>query len=465
MKNKAVLRILALAVAIFTLCQIFTFTVSAVDEVPYPKTARSAMIYCVTSDQLLWEKNSDVRVYPASTVKMMTAILALEHYAGAYDTKITIDAACTKNVGGNSIKLRVDEIVTVEQLISALIVGGANDAAQTLAINIAGSTAAFVDMMNEKAKEIGMTDTYYANPTGLHNGAMYTTAEDVLKIALYARNIGRFMDLCNIVRYDMEATNISRVRNIVNKNYFVSPHAGYYYSYVDGMNSGSTPEAGYCTVASATKDGVSYICIIMGAAVQEDIIKEAETITHEDGTVEEIPAEVKRTVLSYVEARSLLNWAFKNYDYITVADASDLICEMPVNLSSAVDHVTLVPKNEIELYLPSDIDMKTEIVRTWELDSESLDAPIKAGTKVGTMTLTYKGEKVAEVDLVTRNNVERDEWLFIIDQIVDASKTPGFRLSAIALIIAIAAYVYGMSVARTKRKKAAEREYYKNKPF
>jgi len=464
--NKAVIRIIALAIMTLTLCQLFAVSAFAVTEVPYPKTSRSAILYCITSGDILWEKNPDVRVYPASTVKIMTAIIALEHYAGAYDTNITIDASCIKNTSGNRIKLREGEVVTADQLINALIVGGANDAAQALAVNIAGSTAAFVDMMNEKAKAIGMENTYYANPTGLHNGTMYTTASDVMTLALYAKNIGRFMDICGVARYDMEATNISKVRNIVNKNYFVSPNSGYYYSVVDGMNSGSTPEAGYCTVATAIQDGVSYLCIVMGAGVQEDIVKEAETITHEDGTIEEItPAEVKRTVLSYGECRALINWALKNYGYLTVAGASDLVWEMPVNLSSSVDHVTLVPKHEIELYLPTDIDMETEIRRTWTLDSESIDAPIKAGTKVGVLTLTYEGEKVAEVELVTRNNVERDEWLYIFNQISEASKTPGFRLCAIALIIAVVAYIYGTSIARARRKKAEEREYYKNKPF
>ena len=155
--------------------------------------AKYAVLYNLENDQILFEKEIDAAVYPASTVKIMTAVLALEYYEGRLDTPITVKPEAIKNISGNNIALSAGETFRAEQLIGALIVGNANDAAVTLAFEISGSVEEFADRMNQKAAEMGMTHTVFKNPTGMHHKNMVSTVSDILILAKYAFNMPQFM--------------------------------------------------------------------------------------------------------------------------------------------------------------------------------------------------------------------------------------------------------------------------------
>lgn len=459
-------RIIALAVTVLMLLPLFTVPASALTY-PEPQTAKAALIYCSTADEVLWSYNMDEQIYPASTVKLMVAILALEHFEGHYDDMITCTADGVRRITGNRISLREGEIVAVIDLISAVIIGGANDASQVLAIEIGGSVEGFVDLMNKKAQEMGMTHTVYTNPTGIHDDAMVTTLRDILTISAYAQKITRFMELADTPRYHMEGTNISHERYVTNRNYFISTTSTseYYYSIVTGMNAGSTAEAGNCVIATCTIDGVSFIAIVMGAESETVLVAPAGPILDEEGNVVGIREkdEMKTTVFSYREAKSLLDWAITGFSYMKVVDSSTMICEISVRLAQNVDHVTLLPEKAVELFLPNDVDIANDIGLSWSLDGESMDAPVKTGDKAGELLLHYKGEVVATVPLVAKNNIERSEWLRIGDGIQKASQTLGFRIILLAAGIGIVAYVIGVAVWRSRKKKAARIEFYRGK--
>jgi D-alanyl-D-alanine carboxypeptidase (penicillin-binding protein 5/6) len=225
-----------------------------------------------------------------------------------------------------------------------------------------------VILMNKKAKELGARDTFYTNPSGVHDPDMLTTAADTAKIALYAGKHSIFKEIAKLDVYIMRPTNKSKERRIYNRNYFIATNAEYKYrsESVTGMNAGSTEEAGYCVVATSFYDNSEYLCIVMGAERDEEYI------------------------YSYVEAAKLLDWAYNNFDYITVLSASEVICEIPVKLSAKMDYVTLMPQESIKLYLPDDVSIKDDITLNWSLNETELVAPVSEGQIVGVLTAIYR---------------------------------------------------------------------------
>ncbi len=379
----------------FVLCAVMLFPILLSvpsGAIQYPEITHSDhfYVYSMDNDTVLYSKGATDRISPGPTVKLMTALLAIETFYNDLDREITVTKPMLSGTYGNSIGLQADETVRAEWLINALIVGCANDAASVLAHVISGSLEGFVQLMNRRAEELGATHTHYTNPTGLDNENMYTTVEDIALLARYLGQYSLFTEISAKSTYYMPATNLSEERRIYNKNYLISTAMEYkYYSpSVTGMIAGNTPNAGYCVVATSEYSNSKYLCIVMGS-------------TRDD-----------TEYYNYTTTQELLNWAYSSYSYITVLDESSIIAEVPVSMSAGIDHVTLMPQNSVTLYLPSDIDVGAEIRRTWKLDADSLDAPVEAGQKVGTLSLIYQGKEIAQVDLVTKSAVERSKWLY-----------------------------------------------------
>ena len=246
------------------------------DEVPAPDVthAKAAALYNVENDYFMYTKNAEEQMYPASTVKLMTAIIVMEALGTDLDREITATREALSKVQGNHIKIRRDEVLTARQLLSAMLIGNANDATNILAIEVAGSIEAFVSMMNDKAEEIGATHTYYMNPTGIHHPSMKTTAEDTAKIAAYACSYETITEITSMEVLVIEPTNLRGRRTIYNKNYYFATNMQYKYiwSVPRGLNAGYTEEAGYCIATSAAKDGLTYISIVLGAEADEKYI-------------------------------------------------------------------------------------------------------------------------------------------------------------------------------------------------
>jgi len=437
-KRKRTIKYLSILLLSLMLLPLISFGVSAEGD-PDTSRADAAYLYCFENEQVLFSQNSQKQIYPASTVKLMTGILALEHYKDNMDKVLTVPSFVIRTVSGNHIEMKTGEEFTVEQLIHALIVGSANDAALVLANDIAGSVESFVTMMNEKAKELGALNTHYTNPTGIHNPSMVTTAEDIAKIAVYAYRMERFAEIASMASYSMEPTNKSLSRNIHTKNYMLSTliNPNYRDKEVNGLNAGSTNEAGSCLVATKYTGGLTYLCIVMGAEY------DAET----------------GDIYSYITAKELFNWAKKNFSYIKVLDSSSIICEIPVTMSSKTDYVTLLPQSSVELFLPADSVVEDIVKINWILDSESLEAPVASGVVVGTATVTYRDNIVARVPLVTKNSVDSDAHLFVLAYLLRIVNSVWFKISALLIFLAAVAYVLAVARIRFLKKKKL---YYKD---
>ena len=385
----------------------------------------AAYLYNIENDFDVMRFNVDETVYPASTVKIMVGLIAIEQLGGRLSETVTVTEEMLADVAGNKIGFEVGEELTVESLLYALLVGGGNDAAHILAVHIAGSVDKFVAMMNARADELGAVATHYTNPSGIHDFSMYTSASDTAKIALEAYKSELFMQITSTSKYVIPDTNKSQYRNVYNRNSMVTTNSGirYYYKDAAGMNAGATSQGGYCVVTTAQRDGLTYLAIVMGA--DED----------EDGTI-----------YSYTEAAKMLDYAFKSYANVKLVDEGDIICEIPVTMSGTTDSVTLVTKESLTLYMPTDVDIAREIKKSHKTNTDSLVAPVEEGYTAGVLTVMYNDEVVGNVDLITTVAVARSDFLYTLEQIKSFATGRFFIAAVISAVVFTVLFVLGKAV-------------------
>ncbi len=408
----------------------------------------SAYLYNFENEVELYQYNTEKVLFPASTVKLMTGILAVEALGAKPDLKITVTAEMLRKATGNNIGLVDGEIVTVRDMLYACLMGGANDAACVLAhavVDLGEPVATddpeqtamekFVARMNTKASLLGAMKTKYTNPTGIHDDKMVTTVADTAAIAKYAYSLPLLREIVAAAKYVMEETNLSSFRNIYSRNCLISKYydtydVPYRYEGATGMNAGGTTVAGSCLVATAENaDGdLTYLTVVMGANYDNE------------------------KNYAYEAAHALFDWAFSAWRYFDVLSPDTLICETPVRLSSVVDHVSLVPKDSLRVYLPSETDIEKEIEYGYSLYHDALNAPVKKDSLAGIVSVSYKGVTIGSSDLVTTVDIERSEFLNILDQIETFTKSPTFIVIIVTAIILTVAYVLVSARIRAKTK-------------
>lgn len=404
--------------------------------IPDPEGAPYIYFYNFENDRVLIEKGDGTTpIYPAATVKIMAGICAIEALGDDRQKTITVTEEMLSQAVGNKIGFLAGETVTAEQMLYSMIVNSANDAAIILSYLVAGSVDAFVEMMNEKAFEIGARSTVYTNPTGMDDEGMHTTLDDTVLIAKYAYSIPYFMEIAGTQKYVMEETNLSSYRNIYSRNCLMSKYyrSDYYYDSAIGMNAGSTALAGYSIVAAArNSDGtLTYLCVIMGA-------QSVET----DGENDKI--------CSYSAAIELFDWAMSAYSYREVLSEKTTVCEIPVSLSSTADYVTLTPKCSLTVYMPTSVDIAEE-VRIISSAVESVSAPIKRGDVLGQARILYEDEEIGRVELIASSDVPRSEFLYALERISRFTSSRFFIASVIAAIVLTIGYVLLQAHLRQRR--------------
>ena len=242
---------------------------------------------------ILYEKNSNEKMYPASTTKILTAILVLENCN--LNDIVTVDSIAIKSVpsGYKTSNIMVNEKLTIENLLYTMLIPSANDAANALAIHISGSISGFADLMNEKAKELGCSNSHFTNPSGIHDENHYSTANDLSLIARYAMNIDKFGEIVKETEYTLPSTDSysNSDRAFVTTNRLLNPSdKNYYYEYTTGIKTGYTSPAGDCLVASAKKGDIEFIIVVLGSSNLENGLSE-----------------------KYLDCKTLFDFAFDNY--------------------------------------------------------------------------------------------------------------------------------------------------------
>lgn len=407
-------------------------------EAPPDITAGAAILLNAETGNIVYEKNSLQSIFPASTVKIMTAIVILENVADL-ESKVVISRYVIDKTTGNSLaqSMKEGEVFTVENLLNAMLLQGSNDAAIALAEYVGGNVPDFVVKMNEKARELGCANTIFANPTGMHSEDMRTTVSDMAQIAFYASKIQKIMDITSATKYNIPPTNKEPAeRTLLNRNHFVSKgqYSNYYYSYAKGINYGSTPEAGYCLTTVAEQTGLTYLCVIMGATSTP--IPESDTVR----------------LNCFSDAQSLFEWVFSIYSYKTVVNTSQKIRTVEVQLSENRDSVTLVPDADISVLLPQNADIDKEITMNCEMFDEVLTAPIEKGQILGKLTVLYNGEMVGTANLLSNADVDKSNVLYVLDQIKNVVSGVWFKASVVIFIIIFAFYITITLLRKSKRE-------------
>lgn len=405
----------------------------------------SEAVYLVSYDTgtVLYQKNADKRMYPASLTKIMTAIIAIENCSDL-ETVVTapsyiFDELYTLNVSNADI--RHGEEIRMIDLLYALLLRSACEGASIIADYIGGgSIDAFVEMMNQKAQELGCKDTHFVNPHGLHDDNQYTTAEDMYIITKYALdNLPIFKEIACTNSYVMPATNKhSEERTIYHTNTMMDERrAGkYYYAPIKGIKTGTTDESGRNLVSMATQDAYTYILVTMNAPMYYD---NGDTISDN---------------LSFIDAKQLYQWAFDKWSIQPVVKPTSPEGEVKVRLAKDKDVVQVFPEKEIQKLLRNDIDISSlQKIKNLE---ESVDAPVKKGDVLGTMEVKLADETLATVNLVAGEDLDRSFWLFILDCIKKIFTSIWFKLAIVVLIILIALYI-AYTVMYNKRKRRRRR--------
>lgn len=372
-------------VYIMILCLVMSFIPVYGD--PPAVTAPSAILIDALTGKVLYEKNADERRYPASTTKVMTGLLAVEY--GKLDETVTIG----KNpplveIGSSQIYLVPGEQLTMEQLLYALMLESANDAAVAIAEQISGSVEEFAKLMNNRAKELGAVNTNFVNPNGLHDDNHYTTARDLAMIAKHAMTLDKFRNVVKEVKYTIPKTNKQDERNyITNSNKLIwKTYDKFRYEYATGIKTGYTVKANQCLVGGAKKGDMELISVVMGA--------EGQNI--------------------YSDTVALFEYGFANFKNVDILKKDQIVTTVAVK--EGEEKINLLASEDFSLMLSQAEEDK---VRTEIKTKEDLKEPIKKGEVLGEMLIYLEGKEVKSIDLLSSVEIETPKspslwWLWLI---------------------------------------------------
>ena len=378
--------------------------------------ATAALLVSPDSGMVLYSKNADQKRYPASTTKIMTALLTLENVSNLDET-VTSEAVDFENVTADSSNagILLGEQVTVRDLLYALMLPSANEAAYMLARHVGGSWEQFVDMMNDRAAELGCTGTHFCNPCGLHEEDHYTTAHDLYLIAKEAMKDVTFRDIVSTVQHRMAKTNLHEERIIYTTNQLIfSSFQPWSYANCLGIKTGHTSQAGNCFVGYAEYGDAKLFSVVLGCS---DSSKEYPSVA-----------------ASFTDTKKLCQWGFENFTSKTLARQGEEVTYTKVKLSTDTNQLLLTAKADVVALLPKDLDVKAlELV---EDIPEEVKAPVKAGDPIGTATYRYNGTDYGTVELVALNDISRSTVLFYADKLSTFFQSIVFKI----LLLAAAAF-------------------------
>ena len=345
MKRKS-LRLISLLLTLFTIISVSVLPTSAISYSNDVKTlSDSILLVNMDTGQVVFEKDPDSKRYPASTTKIMSYIIAVENIDDLENTRIPIKQEVLDTLDGTgsstaNLEAHVGKTMSAIDLLYSMMVPSGNDASVVLADYIGGGNIKkFVDMMNEKAKELGCENTHFENPDGLHHDNHYTTARDLYKITTYALTLPKFEKITNTTTYYCENDSYP----LITTNYMIDQNRGGkdYYMYANGIKTGTTNEAGRCLVTTATADGYSYMAVLLHAPYYEYGRDESE-VTYKDAFQEcEKNVSQNGNTVYRVSSRSSYDIDFSffdiegepvEYDYYELHISSDGVTINDINL-------------------------------------------------------------------------------------------------------------------------------------
>ena len=431
-------------IMLVSVCAAFPVKASAMTFTPnFTISSEAAVMINLDKDVTVYEKNPDKKMYPASLTKIMTAIVVLDHVEDLDNTVFEAPLVVFDELygqGASSVGIERGEKTTVTDLLYSLLLKSACESAGILAYHVGGeSITNFVDMMNEKAKEIGCTGTHFVNPHGLYDDDQYTNAKDMALIAQYAvENYPKFVEIATSSEYEMQATNVHEAgwAHIYHTNSMLSRSSSYYYQYAKGLKTGTLDESGRNLITMGSRDGNNYLLVTMGSPMYD--------------------ADGNSVYYHYDDHKNLYEWAFENFEYKQLLQAGMEVSEIQVRFGESSDFVRLVTADNYSCMWLSTVDT-SRLKESINIDTSLLNedgtvtAPVQKGQKFGTYTLSLSGEVICTVDLAAQDDVTLSQLAYNIDK-AKQFVSSGWFIAAIA-IAAVLIIIYIIAVAAAKKKK------------
>jgi len=346
-------------------------------------SAEAAILIDVDTGTILYEKNIHEKMYPASTTKILTGIIAIEK--GNLDQKITVDKETPYEIQGSHIALEPDEIVTMRDLIYATLIESANDAAAVVGKHISGSTEEFTKLMNNKAKELGAKNTNFINANGLHSNNHTTTAYDLAMITKYAMQNDLFKNIVSTYTYTIDPTNkktIPRYLKSSNKLLYGTDkinvngnNVAIKYDGVIGVKTGYTPEAQSCLVSAAERNGQRLISVVLKTTGNN----------------------------VFIDTHKLLNYGFDNFSSVKLAFKNEFIDNIEVE-NGDISIVTGIIGDDLFALIPK--GRESEVKRNIVLP-DKVSAPVSKGQVIGKIELKLDSKIIETTNIISAMEINQ----------------------------------------------------------
>lgn len=388
-------------------------------------SAGSAILIDNSSEKVLYSKNETQKMYPASTTKILTAILTLENCKLDDIVTVPYEAIATIPSGYSVAALQAGEQLTVSQVLQVMMVHSANDAANVLAYHVSGSIESFANLMNQKVADLGLKNTHFTNPSGMHNENHYTTAYDLAIIMKYCMKNSNFRLLAGLKSCIIPATNKYEERIFKTTNELLiydnrEVQSNYYYKYAIAGKTGYTTEAKNCLVSVANKDGFELICVVLSAGVYPNNLS-----------------------AKFIDTKTILEYGYNNYAIKKIREKNAIATQVDVsNGSKETRNLDLLISDDITA-LVSQNETNTDFESAITLQ-DNLFAPIAQGQVVGKITYNIDGVEYSS-DLIASHNVEMSNSSKLIIQVI--------------LIIFILFLLYKLLFGNNKNKKFKRKKY------
>lgn len=348
----------------------------------------SQYVYLMNADtgEVLFEKESDIAIYPASMTKLMTVALALEHLPNLDDTYTITNETYGNNIATNGASLsgfQVGDSPTYRDLLYGTLLPSGAESAQALALAVGGSFDGFVAMMNQKAQDLNMTNTHFTNPTGLHNDNQYSTCHDIALLLLHCQQYPIFHEILGTYTYDSipvssHPNGVHMEKHLIDRLWEEIPNFG-------GGKTGYTPQAGRCLASFANVEETNLILVT--AQSRQDTGPQLDAIT-------------------------IYNWAKDNYDYKTLLSQGEYLGSIAVEDAKEEDTISIYAKETVQRYLPNETNPEVKINLV-----PSFSAPVEEGTSLGNLEITLNDtvihQETYELDhkIVENNRVMLEHFI------------------------------------------------------